>query len=664
MSQKSFLSSRLILLALASVLIPLLLTACGSQKNNATPTLTPGTSVSAGSWTTFANANNVNGLAIRGNEVWWATSGGVVKLDKSDGTYVKYTTIDGLVSNNVLSAALDHEGNLWFGTDEGVMRYDGSIWTTYTKEDGLAENYVCTIAVDQNGNIWCGGYVPLPPTSSAISCSAGVSRYDGKEWRIFNETDGLVSNFVHVITTDINGNVWFGTGIGASRYDGKSWQTFNRKNGLAGDGMYEGIYDIATDQKGNVWLVTYEGIYRYDGQNLSIYVSKSEPAPEGQAIVVVGGRRCSAMAVDRKGNLWLGDKMDIHFWLSGGSSLEDHYNYHGVSRYDGETWHYYTTTDGLASNNVRAIKEDEDGNLWFATDKGVNCYDGENWHTYGTTDEPAWDTQINSIAEDHKGNIWFGSWGGGVLCYNGTEWRHYTAEDGLADNLVSAITVGHDGTVWFGTRTGISWYDGKTWHTFNTYYGPESGYISDITVDQSGNVLAVTANKIMLYDGTTWKQLKIADDLDNGRVSSIVIDHKGNFWLSAGGHVYRYDINRREIRYTSDFLQSISEIAVDSKNNLWVGTVRGVKRYDGQSWQDVAVAYGETDVSVGALFIDKNNVKWLTIEGKGISRFDGKAWQFFTTRDGLANNSITAIAQDKEGNLWFGTASGISRYSP
>ncbi len=103
-------------------------------------------------WVNFTNANCVNTVAIEGNYIWAGTSGGVVKWNINNGEYIKFTSADGLVNNIVFSIAIDSAGNKWFGTSEGISRFDGTNWTSYTT-DG---NNVNSIAIDSEGNIWFG----------------------------------------------------------------------------------------------------------------------------------------------------------------------------------------------------------------------------------------------------------------------------------------------------------------------------------------------------------------------------------------------------------------------------------------------------------------------------------------------------------------------------
>jgi ligand-binding sensor domain-containing protein len=135
-------------------------------------------------WTTYSNTNTVPGLAFDGDHVWVGTSGGVLLVDPSDQTYVKYTPSNsGLADNYVFATAVGSARNKWFGTYVGtyvgVTKLDGSTWTTYnTANSGLANNLVDAIAIDSAGNKWFG-------------TGDGVSKFDGSTWTTYTTDNGL-----------------------------------------------------------------------------------------------------------------------------------------------------------------------------------------------------------------------------------------------------------------------------------------------------------------------------------------------------------------------------------------------------------------------------------------------------------------------------------------
>ena len=168
-------------------------------------------SVSAeGIWKNYTKVTDINDIAVEGDYIWCATDGGVVRWNKQDGTYIKYTNKDGLVSNNVYSIAIDIENVKWFGTYDGVSSFDGTTWTNYITEDGLASNWVESIAVDADNVKWFG------------TREGGVSHFDGTAWITYTEEDGLVDNYVLSIAVDADNVKWFGTRDGVSSFDDRT----------------------------------------------------------------------------------------------------------------------------------------------------------------------------------------------------------------------------------------------------------------------------------------------------------------------------------------------------------------------------------------------------------------------------------------------------------
>lgn len=165
-------------------------------------------------------------LQDRNGDYWFATWLGIIKYDGK--LFTNYTLKEGLIHFHVVSAFEDKKGNLWFGTARGgLYRYDGKSFTLFTTKDGLVHNTVTSFAEDKAGNLWFG-------------TESGASRYNGKTFTNFTKKDGLSSNNVGAILADKNGILWFGCSPssynaedgGISRYDGKSFSAFTNKEGL------------------------------------------------------------------------------------------------------------------------------------------------------------------------------------------------------------------------------------------------------------------------------------------------------------------------------------------------------------------------------------------------------------------------------------------------
>lgn len=312
--------------------------------------------------------------------------------------FTNYTvaSTSGQLSNNyILEIETDRKGNIWFGTGEGVTKFDGTNWITYNVDSGLIAKNVQAIKEDIHGNIWVG-------TADLENETGGVSRFNGHQW-ISYDTDSLVSYYVDVIQSDSAGNLYFGSSAvfydmifelpegGITKFDGNSWTTILKKENF----LFRGL-DIS--REGSIWI----------GSSLVRDVFADTIPPPSISVI-------------------------------------------SINRNDTNE---FTPADGLQREIINSLLIDKSGSIWIATDKGVSVFDGINWTTYTDEDGLA-NNFVLDIAIDSAGNKWFGTFDG-VSEFDGTSWTNYTMQDGLAGNLVMSIAVDLKGNKWFGTGDGIS----------------------------------------------------------------------------------------------------------------------------------------------------------------------------------------------------------------
>lgn len=218
--------------------------------------------------------------------MWFGTTNGVSRYDGK--TFKNFTTIDGLAGNTVMDIFEDRDGDLWFATQEGgVSRYDGSAFHNITSgfaccdDYWIRDAYVNAIAQDEVGDLWFG-------------CYGGVSRYDGHTLHNFTTADGLPTAWIVDVLFDKHGHLWIaragGGGGGLSRYDGESFLNFPTSEGLPGDITHS----IMEDKQGNLWFATKDGASVYDGVTFQNYNEK-DGLPQ---------KEISAVVEDRNGTLW------------------------------------------------------------------------------------------------------------------------------------------------------------------------------------------------------------------------------------------------------------------------------------------------------------------------------------------------------------------------
>ena len=159
--------------------------------------------------------------------------------------------------SNVYSIAIDKQGNKWFGTYDGISKFDGINWTNYRyngdKIKGIAGTTVLSIAIDNQGINWFGTW-------------GGISEFDGTNWiNHDNETVWLKAGSpVLSAAIDSSGNKWFGSnGWGISELNGSQWITYEEANGQ----KIAPVYQIAIDSNGNKWFCTAEGLIKFEDKN-------------------------------------------------------------------------------------------------------------------------------------------------------------------------------------------------------------------------------------------------------------------------------------------------------------------------------------------------------------------------------------------------------------
>ena len=644
----------------ATIIIAMSLSGCLS--NSVSETTSSPTTSSIGNksdWTVYTDGNTVGQVFVKGNDLWAATEGGVVEWNMDTGSYQKYTTYDGLISNNVSAITQNKTGNLWFVT-QGVNEYNGKSWQSLPDISNDFTVVVTAIAVDNKNNIdigmsdgsiylFNGKYQQLKspddtppgpaPAIRAITALAvdknndlwsinweGIQRYNGKTWVDSQDIPGFPQGTISFIGVDKNDDLWFqDTSNFASaylyRYDGKIWQKIEMAP------TDSEVQSITTDDAGNIWCATLGTLYCYNGKTWQNY---SCPV-----------RDIDSIAADDKGYIWCGANSD------------------GVLRFDGTTWKTYLTNDVKGIDQQSFIFSDNDGSTWVSTGNGLSRFDGKNWQMVNQDIINA-----NCFLHDTRGNLWFAS-GETLYCYNGSSWNIVTPPFGVFGSFNSIVEDNTSG-IWVSTNNIVSRFDGTSWTTFNVgnIFGvnPTSTLIYSIMVDNQNTIWVATTDGILHIDGTNWKVYTVADGLADNYITGLIQDKSGNIWASG----YNSGLDRFDGSSWQSFLPGdrIFDMAQDQNGNIWLATDHGVIKYDGNSFQSFTTADGLLDNYIQAIVVDNNNDVWCGTY-YGVNYYDGKAWQSFTTTDGLAGGQVSQIVNEKSGDIWFFSIfGGISRYTP
>ncbi len=365
------------------------------------------------------------------------------------------TETDGLASNTVLTIFEDSHDTMWFGTTDGITRYDGENSQTFTTEDGLAQNTIGLIFEDQRGMLWFGDGVlssvlkrekamdmswmetPLselditphdePPAGTKKTIRLkGVSRYDGEKFRIFTTADGLADDTVTDIFEDKTGTLWFATGFGVSQYDGK---TFNSivMNGPMGMWIlpeaWNEVKAITEDTAGNFWFgstagITYYNLKTSDFRHFGVDSDFSPFQEMGEA----GTAHITDIQFDTKENIWM-------------SQDDTDEEYVGIRRFDGKKLTIFPQSEALPMNSVNNITQDSRGNLWFTGVKKLPSKMHETEDSISMT---------------------FPEVESGVSVYNGKSFQNFNTDNGLPSNRVWSVFEDSRGKLWFATDAGVA----------------------------------------------------------------------------------------------------------------------------------------------------------------------------------------------------------------
>jgi PAS domain S-box-containing protein len=611
---------------------------------------------------------------------------------RAEGVSFQHLSIEnGLSQGSVLCILQDNRGFMWFGTEEGLNRYDGNkfVYFKYRLKDpaSLSDNSVWAVFEDSQGVLWAGTL-------------GGLNRFDRqieKFTRFQNDPNNpgsLSHNSVYAITEDREGRLWVGTeGGGVNVYNRKT-NTFTRYMNDPLDPRslsHNAVYAICEDRSGALWFATPAGLDSLDSRTKTFTHFRHDPKnPDSLSL-----DRVRTIMADRQGRLWVG--------TDGG----------GLNALDPKTGkftrfqHDPQNPRSLVHDSVNAIYEDSSGSIWVGTMDGLSRYDRrtqsfENFRNIGTDPDSLSSNYVVSLFEDKTGLLWVGTRGRGVNKYipNKTKFalfRHIPDDPrSLAADAVRAFAQDGEGNLWVGMENGgVDYFNRKTGtfrHLSQEPNAPgtlnrESVY--SLCLDQQGMLwIGARSQGLIRFDPVKKTFTQFLNDphnpssLSHNFVRSIVQDPRGAIWIGTdGGGVNRYDASTGKFsRYQNDPSDpySLSNdyariLLVDYQGDLWVGTFGGglnrlerktnrFIRYQNEPGNPVSL----DDNFIMSLNEDAADALWVGTNGGGLSRFDRTKESFsaYTEENGLANNMIYGILVDSSGNIWMTSNRGLSKLNP
>ena len=529
----------------------------------------------------------------------------------------------GLPQNSVYTILQTSDGYIWFGTELGLVRFDGLRFEVFDKNNtaGIGDNNIATLLEDRTGTLWVG------------TSSAGVARYARNKFRPLTKKDGLPSDSVHAVVEDTFGDIWIGTNAGLARVHNGRISVYKKSDGLAGDQ----VFALAAGLDQTLWIGTQEGLTSYhDGKFTNYKGSLGLPdspvkslfaAADGSVLVGMNGGGFSewrdgqfanfakrnglpdngvpTVLMDRSGSEWIG--------TYGG----------GLCRKVGNRLSYYTKSDGLPINDIRALFEDREGYLWIGTGGGglVRLSAGRLFTSYGEREGLSNDTAM-ALMQDSREDMWIGTNGGGVNRWHDGKFNAFTTKNGLADNVVFSMAEDQQGDLWFATHGGLSRISKGHFSTYTTRDGLPLNVVSTVYVDHAGTLWLGSRAGLTRKDRGTFTTFTAKDGLSNNHVISIGEDHEGNLWVGTGGG--------------------------------------GANRFAGGKFETFNTQRGLSNDTVFAFYQDQDGVLWMGTSG-GLNRLKDGKLASFTVKDGMLDDEISGILEDDSKNLWLSSPRGVFR---
>ncbi|WP_396184631.1 two-component regulator propeller domain-containing protein [Flavobacterium sp.] len=585
-----------------------------------------------------------------------------------------FTSSKGLSQRSVMAILQDKKGYVWFGTRDGLNKFDGNKFIIYRHhsddKSSLSNNYIQTIYQDSKGNLWIG-------------TQNGLNQYNPQlnnfiQYKYSDSKNSIQANVIWDIIQLDDTTIWVATSNGISQVDirtkkiTKLKETSNNSGFLKNNTRY-----FLKSKDGNLWICNTQDIVVYHPKKGFI---KKYKFPVNRNLGKYSQDR-PTLFQDSKNGIWLGYEK-------------------GLAKFDpklGQFIDYEFQGKKAIGNAIRSICEDLSGNLWIGSYSGIYIFNAEHTVLKNIIHDEKNDTSLsqNSIYKilcDSRGDMWIGTWADGVDYFNKDndvfkEISFGDTNTKLNYKIVSGMTEDKNGNLWIGTEGGgLNFYNRKTktftYHknNLNNKNSISANNIKSVITDRVGNIW------VGIHDGGVnyfnpnqfpYQFNKIdfpkANDtsLQSYKVLTLFEDVKGNIWIGTlTGGLLIYDTKNKLLsRIHKDSRTIMSIVQTKKPEFLLVGGSNGVEKININTKErtQIPIHKKEDDknslVYVNSIYIDNYNLYWIGTEGQGLFLYNPQRRETknFGIKEGLPNDIIYGVLSDNNGNMWVSTNYGISR---
>ena len=546
------------------------------------------------------------------------------------------------------SQTIDSNGMMWFGVNNGVVRYDSENLEIYNIEQNLEAKYVNWIFEDSKGRIWM------------IGNQGSISVMDKKANLVYEITNSFNPSRFFKMIEDKNGLFWLAddiNGIQIINFDEKIMYHFDTKNGMLSNGGFE-VYE---DREGYIWITT----RRNGGINII------DPArTKNFTLTIDQGLNLNFVSMiieDNEGKIWLPSPGGINILNPTKTSIS------------------FLPSESFDNSQfiVSSVFQDHLGNFWIGTNNGLLFRYIEESGVFtkfivrATSINSQW---IHNIRENSDGDILAVSAQGGVfkINVNGARPGNYRTESGLGDNNVWATLKSKDGKMWIGTYGGIDVFD-PVERTLK-HLGTEQGLIhirtNNLMEDSQGRIWA-SGNPlgISIIDPVkeTIQKLSLYGGLKAEQIGNLIEALDSTIWTSSfTGEIKNINLKNATVKSFIDNDSVIGQsrkerIVQTDKNTIWVADeAYGIHKFDlakNLRWR-FTTDNGLISNNLYSINKDNNNNIWITTE-RGVQMIDKTNQKIttFTVDEGLAANDVYDVNK-KDGKIFLGTSKGLTILEP
>lgn len=591
----------------------------------------------------------------------------IVRLAIVEGRDIRFRKLSNpqnLSHVRVESIVQDTQGFMWFGTWNGLNRYDGYKFKVFKHEPGdpksLSGVYVYSLFKDHSGNLWVGtdGFLDRfhPETESFT------------HYKLDKPSTNGLSSIVNHISEDSGGKLWLSTRNGLFRVDPNSGELKNYVHDPADPLMLadNDVQSTGEDREGNFWVATSRTLDEFDKQTGKV----KRHIPVGESGI----------------GLWFHEDRFGVFWVIYGSlgyigTLDRKTN--RLTRYE-----YEWKTGTAQPNQAYSMLEDSNGTMWFGTAAGLMKFDRQNRCLISYRHEPddpetIGDNHVIALFEDREGNIWAG--------LNQTEPNYFPirplpfenltrfshSEGSQLSGLVTAIYEDGRDAIWLGVNRGLYRLNRKTAQIW-PFKGVDNSDVYSIIPDGPDVLWFGNAYPGLLrYNVETGERRGYRHNradpttLCSGVIYHLLIDREGTLWAATWDGLCQLDSSTN--RFTKYTLAPESRglnyyaIAQGPDGSLWLGSNLGLHRFDPQTKKFTVYSHDREDPAslsddhVNAVFFDRLGTLWAGTQN-GLDKFEPvtRTFKSYDQRYGISGTVVSCILEDSRGTLWMSTNAGIS----